>query len=153
MTRNETFEEALLLATFPDPSGAYEALTQITALDAASHVALREAAVVARDDHGVLSLVEHRAPHAHDGLLTGVIAGLLAGTLAGPVGIAVGGAAGGLAGDVHDSDGADDAQRALHRIARDIPNGSTALLAALGDYGFEAVNSVVRTLGGTVARY
>jgi uncharacterized membrane protein len=153
MANTETFEDALLLATFQEQGGAYEALSQITALDAASHVSLREAAVVARDEHGVLSLVEHRAPHAHDGLLTGVIAGLLAGTLAGPVGIAAGGAAGALAGEVHDSDGADDTQRALHRIARDIPNGSTALLAALGEYGFEVVNSVVRTRGGTVTRY
>ena len=153
MAYNETFEEAVLLATFEEQSRAYEALSQITALDASSHVSLREAAVVARDGHGVLSLVEHSAPHAHAGLLTGVISGLLAGTLAGPVGIAVGGGAGGLAGEVHDSDSSEDTERVLHRIARDIPNGSTALLAALGEYGFEAVNSVVRTLGGTVTRY
>jgi hypothetical protein len=49
MARNETFEEAVLLATVEEQSRAYEALSQITALDASSHVSLREAAVFARD--------------------------------------------------------------------------------------------------------
>jgi hypothetical protein len=57
------------------------------------------------------------------------------------------------AGEVHDSDSSEDTERVLHRIARDIPNGSTAVLAALGEYGLEVANSVVRTLGGTVTRY
>jgi uncharacterized membrane protein len=153
MTPNERFEEALVLATFDDESSAYEALSQIKTLDASSHVSLREAAVVHRDADGALSLAEQAEPHEHAGTVSGGILGALIGTLAGPIGIAVGGAVGALAGELGDYDNSEDTDSVLERIARDIPNGSTALLAALGEYGFEAVNSVVRTLGGTATRY
>lgn len=146
-------EETLVLATFEDESRAYEALSDIKTLDASSKVALREAAVVRRDVLGVLSLADDVNPHEGEATVTGGIVGLLVGTLAGPIGVLLGGAFGLLGGGLYDYDASEDNNAVLEKIAHDIPNGSTALVAALGEYGFEAVNSAMQMLGGTVSRY
>jgi uncharacterized membrane protein len=146
-------EETLVLVTFEDDSRAYEALSNIKTLDASSAVALREAAVVRRDALGVLSLADETDPHEGAATATGGVVGLLVGALAGPIGALLGGSLGLLGGGIYDYDASEDSSSVLERIAHDIPNGSTALVAALGEYGFEAVNSAMKTLGGHVSRY
>jgi uncharacterized membrane protein len=146
-------DETLVLVTFEQDSRAYQALSDIKTLDASSHVALREAAVVRRDVAGVLSLADDVDPQAGTATVTGGLVGLLIGALAGPVGVLLGGTIGLLGGGFYDYDSSEDADSVLERIAHDIPNGSTALVAALGEYGFEATDSAMQTLGGSVSRY
>jgi uncharacterized membrane protein len=148
-----TAEETLVLVTFEDDSRAYEALSNIKTLDASSAVALREAAVVRRDSLGVLSLADEVEPHEGAATVTGGVVGLLIGALAGPIGVLLGGSLGLLGGGLYDYDASEDTGAVLERIAHDIPNGSTALVVALGEYGFEAVNSAMKMLGGNVSRY
>ena len=139
--------------TFEHDSHAYEALSDIKTLDASSRVALREAAVVHRDVAGVLSLADEVDPHAGTATVNGGLLGLLIGTLTGPVGMLLGGSIGLLGGGFYEYDSSEDTDSVLERIAHDIPNGSTALVAALGEYGFEATNSAMQILGGSVSRY
>jgi uncharacterized membrane protein len=146
-------DETLILVTFGDDSHAFEALAEVKALGTSGRLDLREAGVVRRSDTGRLSLADHSARHRRDGSAAGGLVGALVGILGGPVGVLVGGAAGILAGGVHDGGDAEDTDDVLARIAHDIPSGSTALVADVGEYGFEVVDSAMRGLGGSTARY
>jgi uncharacterized membrane protein len=146
-------DETLVLVTFERDSRAYEALSDIKTLDASSRVALREAAVVHRDIDGVLSLADEVNPDKGMATVNGGLLGLLIGTLTGPVGMLLGGTVGLLGGGFYDYDSSEETDSVLERIAHDIPSGSTALVAALGEYGFEATNSAMQMLGGSVSRY
>jgi uncharacterized membrane protein len=146
-------DETLVLATFERDSDAYQALSDIKALDASSRVALREAAVVRRDVGGVLSLADAVDPHAGAATVNGGLLGLLIGALTGPVGMLLGATVGLLGGGFSEYDSSEETDSVLEQIAHDIPSGSTALVAALGEYGFEATNSALRMLGAGVSRY
>jgi uncharacterized membrane protein len=145
--------ENLILVTFADDSRAYEGQAALKQLDSAGEIALREAAAVARSDTGHLSVGDDAKTDTDVGALAGGFIGLLLGVLAGPVGVVVGAAAGVTAGTVYDVDRTEDNDRVLARIARDIPNGTTALVAAIDEGAPAAVDGAMRALGGAVARY
>ena len=146
-------DDTLLLVAFDDDTHARDALAQLRALDAQHVVAVREAATVARSETGQLTLTDEFVPHDDTATAGGGFIGALLGGLAGPVGVPLGAAIGALGGDLYGTDDAHSADAALEQIARSIANGSTALVAAIGDYGVEPVASAMRDLGGSVSRY
>jgi uncharacterized membrane protein len=150
--KGRLMDETLILVTFADDSHAYQALAEVKALGS-GRVDLREAGVVQRSETGRLSLADEAAMHVGDGTAAGGFIGALVGILGGPVGVLFGGAVGVLAGSLHDAGDEEDTDSLLERIAHSIPNGSSALVADIGVYGFEAVDSAMHGLGGSVARY
>jgi uncharacterized membrane protein len=146
-------DENLILVTFEDESHAYEGLAKAKQLEASNQLALREAAVVQRSDGGSLSVRDDSDSDSDVGAFTGGFIGLLVGILGGPIGILFGGAVGLLAGSLYDADNSEETDSVLERIARSIPNGSTALVAAVGEEGPAGLDGAMHGLGGSVARY
>jgi uncharacterized membrane protein len=146
-------DENLILVTFGDESHAYEGLAKVKQLETTNQLALREAAVVQRSDTGLLSLGDESEIDPDVGALSGGFIGLLVGILGGPIGVLFGGAIGFVAGSLYDVDETEETDSVLERIARNIPNGSTALVAAVGEDGPAAIDGAMHGLGGSVSRY
>jgi len=145
-------DENVILVTFQDESQPFEALSSVRRLNATQQIVLREAAVVSRSDSGQVSLRDETDDDA-PGTWTGGIVGLIVGILGGPIGVLFGGAIGLMAGSLYDLAGEEDTDSDLEHIARDIPNGTTALIAALGEYGRAPLDDAMRALDGSVSRY
>ena len=146
-------DETLILVTFEDPSHAYEGLANLKQLDAAGQVALRESAVLQRSDTGLLSIRDESDADLGAGTLGGGLIGILVGILGGPVGVLFGGAIGVLAGSLYDLDTSEDTDSVLEQIARNIPNGATALVAAGPFSPTAAIDGRMQALEGSVSRY
>src|SRR3954447_6765974 len=146
-------DENVILVTFQDESLPFEALASVRQLDATQQIVLRDAAVVSRSDTGQLSLRDETDDDDAPGTVTGGIVGLIVGILGGPIGVLFGGAVGLMAGSLYDLAGEEDTDSDLEHIARDIPNGTTALIAALGEYGRAPLDDAMRALDGSVSRY
>ena len=146
-------DENLILVTFEDPSHAYEGLAGLKELDSDGQVLLREAGVLQRSDTGLLSIRDESEPELGAGTAGGGLIGIIVGILGGPVGVLFGGAIGVLAGSLYDLDTSEDTDSVLEQIARNIPNGATALVAAVGENGPAAIDGRMQALEGSVSRY
>jgi uncharacterized membrane protein len=92
-------EIELVVVVFDNPDGAKEALKFLKQLKREKKiVALRNAAVLVRDEQGQTSLSEMQDVDAKHGAVFGAITGGLMGLAAGPVGALVGAAAGAATG-------------------------------------------------------
>jgi uncharacterized membrane protein/sporulation protein YlmC with PRC-barrel domain len=92
-------EIELVVVVFDDPGGAKEALNFLKQLRREKKiVALRNAAVLVRDEQGQTSLSEMQDVDAKHGAIFGAITGGLMGLVGGPVGAIVGAAAGAATG-------------------------------------------------------
>jgi uncharacterized membrane protein len=151
--KGTTVDENLILVTFEDDSHAYEGLARLKQLESSAQLALREAGVVQRSDTGVLSLGDDFDNDAQAGTISGGFIGLLVGILGGPIGVLFGGAVGLLAGGLYDVDQEEETDSVLERIARNIPNGATALVGAVGEEGPAALDGTMHAIGGSVSRY
>ena len=145
--------EDVILATFADDSHAYEAMAELKQLDASDRLVLREAAVVQRSDTGELTVHDESAGDVGVATVSGGFIGLLVGVLGGPVGILLGGSIGVIAGSLYEADEDQDTDSVLEKIAHNIPNGATALVAAVQERGPQVLDSAINDLGGAVFRY
>jgi uncharacterized membrane protein len=145
-------DENLVLVTFDDDSRASEGLAMIKQLGA-SQIRLHEAGVVERSDSGALKPLDEGPGDGGLGLATGGIVGMVIGLLGGPPGVLLGGGLGAAAGGAYDINKAADTDEDLVEIARQIPNGKTALIAAVGEVSPESIDTAMSTLGGTVTRF
>jgi uncharacterized membrane protein len=146
-------DENLVLVTFDDDSQAFEGLALIKHLGDNAQIQLHEAGVVERAQSGELKPLDQTDSHVGLGFPVGGVVGALVGILGGPVGMLLGGGLGAAAGGAVDIEKAADADDDLVQVARKIPNGKTALIAAAGEVSPEPVDAAMQTLGGTVTRY
>jgi hypothetical protein len=93
-------EENVILVTFGEGGGAYEAMTALNELDSQKHVKVVTSAVVTRGDDGQIEVKDEVADYDVPGTAGGGIVGLLIGILGGPLGVLIGGATGVLVGSL-----------------------------------------------------
>jgi uncharacterized membrane protein len=143
----------VIAVTFEDDSNAYEALTTLKELESQDQLAIRGAAVVARDETGHVVEKDDVGGERHlVGTVTGGLVGLLIGILGGPFGILIGGATGLLVGSLFDDDDADETESVLAEISKSIRVGHNALLAEVSEQSPEVIDTAMARLGGTVLR-
>jgi len=78
---------------------------------------------------------------------------MLVGAIAGPIGMLVGAGGGKLAGKGSDLRRAHELGKTVNALARSVPAGSTAVLAAVADPDPEPTDRELTTLGGRVGRF
>ncbi|HXV98412.1 MAG TPA: DUF1269 domain-containing protein [Anaerolineae bacterium] len=148
-------EIELVVVVFDKPDGAKEALKLLKQLKREKKiVALRNAAVLVRDEQGQTSLSEMQDVDAKHGAIFGAITGGLMGLVAGPVGAIVGAAAGAATGRA-------TAKRVdmgfSNQYLRDVQDklqpGSSALVALVEHEGASSVVEVLSDfVGGQLFR-
>ena len=134
-------DQNVVVLSFAEESKAYQALSELKALALQQKVQLVNAAVVSRDRNGIVSV--------KDGASDGADA---TGPLAGTLGVLLGSASGALIGSTIAIDKAKDRLSVLEQMMDAMPNGSTMLIATVGEYAQEVINGMVQKLDGSVMR-
>ena len=146
-------DQNVVVLSFAEESKAYQALSELKALALQQKVQLVNAAVVSRDRNGTVSVKDGASDGAAaTGPLTGTLIGALVGLLAGPLGVLLGSASGALIGSTIAIDKTKDRLSVLEQMMDAMPNGSTMLIATVGEYAQEVINGMVKKLDGSVMR-
>jgi uncharacterized membrane protein len=144
--------ENVIAASFPEEANAYEALARLKELDSTGSIDVREAAVVAREQDGKVTIKDQFGQESYEDTAGGGLLGLLVGVLGGPLGVIIGGATGVLVGSLFDEDDDDETRSALSDMSKSIRVGPPGLLAEVSEPAPEAVDAVMAHLNGTVVR-
>jgi uncharacterized membrane protein len=142
----------VVVVTFQQDSGAYEALTEVKQLGAQGQLEVQAGAVVLREPSGNLIIKDQAGDRRITGTATGGLLGLLIGVLAGPFGILLGGATGVLMGSLFDIEDEDDTESVLGEISQAVRPGQTALLAEVTEQSPEVLDAAMARLHGSVLR-
>jgi uncharacterized membrane protein len=142
--------EYAVAITFPQNSGAYEALSKLPA--ASGGFEIRSAAIVERDKDGHLHVPEGGDEQAGAGIAGGSLIGMLVGVLGGPVGMLLGGSAGAATGALYDADRLDEGDEAIEQFGALVPPGGNALLAETEEDTTGSLDAFVSEMGGTIVR-
>jgi uncharacterized membrane protein len=142
----------VIAVSFPEEANAYEALARLKELDSGEDVGLHEAAVVAREQDGRITVKDQFGAESFEDTVGGGLLGLLVGVLGGPLGVLLGGASGLLVGSLFDGDDDDETRSALADMSKSIHVGPPGLLAEVAESAPAAVDAVMAHLNGTVVR-
>lgn len=146
----------VLLVTFGDDPGkdnnAYQALTDLGALNSQRQIAVEAATVITREADGNVTVKSQVGDNPLEGTATGGLLGLLIGVLGGPLGMLVGGWTGVLIGSVFDIDDVDTTESVLAEYSKKVQPGRTAVLVEATEQSPEVVDSAMAKLGGEVTR-
>jgi uncharacterized membrane protein len=140
-------ETNILIMQFPEPSKAFQALSQIK-----EQPGVNGAAVLERTSQGEVRVAESYAPGSGDGIAVGGLVGGLIGILGGPLGVLLGWSTGALAGTVYESEEADDAEDGFTVLSRSIAPGENALIVEMMETSHAIADDVAESLGGTIVR-
>ena len=141
-----------IAASFPEEADAYEALARLKELDSQGSVAVRGAAVVAREHDGKITIKDQFGQESYEDTAGGGLLGLLVGVLGGPIGVLVGGATGVIVGSLFDDDDDDNTRSVLGDMSKSIRVGPPGLLAEVSEQTPAAVDAVMAHLNGSVVR-
>jgi len=145
--------ESVAIVRFPQPSQAYQALSELRGPDAGlASLQVRSAALVERKPDGTLRVPEGSDEIIGTGTAVGGLVGMLAGVLGGPLGVLLGFGTGALVGGVFDLDRATTVDSALSLLSAQIPPGSTALVVEAVERTPEPLDQFAARFGATVAR-
>jgi uncharacterized membrane protein len=145
-------QDNVIAVSFPEEASAYEALARLKELDAQGAVGVPDAAVVAREEDGRITIKDQFGKESYENTAGGGLLGLLVGVLAGPLGVLVGGATGLVIGSLFDDDDDDNTKSVLGDLSSSIRVGPPGLLAEASEQDPAAVDAVMAHLGGTVVR-
>ena len=142
-------EPTLIAISFDEPLLAQELLLAFARLAKRSEIDIEDAAIVAKDGDGKISLRQTRDVMPGQGAASGGWVGALVGIIGGPLGVIAGGAlgaaAGGLFAKLRDVGIDDDHMREMgERLSRD----SAALFVLLNDYDVTAIAMELRRFDG-----
>lgn len=142
-------EPTLIAISFDEPLLAQELLLAFARLAKRSAIDIEDAAIVAKDSDGKISLRQTRDVMPGQGAASGGWVGALIGIVGGPLGVLAGGAlgaaAGGLFAKLRDVGIDDDHMREMgERLNRD----SAALFVLLNDYDVTAIAMELRRFDG-----
>jgi uncharacterized membrane protein len=142
----------VISVSFDSDSNAYEALTELKALDGQGRLEIEAAAVVVREEQGRIIVKDRVGSAQYAGAASGGTLGVLLGILGGPLGVLIGGTYGLLVGSLFDLDEAERTESALSEISTSVRPGHTALLAQVTERSADVVDTAMARLGGTVLR-
>ena len=140
-------EQNVLIVTFPDPSTAYKALSEIKGMDGVA-----SAAVVERTADGQVRIADGYTPKAGAGTSVGGLIGAVVGILAGPLGVLLGWSTGLIAGAAYDADEAADTEDGFTVLSQRIAAGGNALLAEISETSHAPADDLAGRLGGSLSR-
>jgi uncharacterized membrane protein len=143
--------DTVVCVTFDPDNNAYEAFSALKQLDAEDRLTLSAASVVVRGQDGRL-VVKDEVDKGVSMTAGGGLIGLLIGVLGGPLGILIGGTSGLLFGSLGELAETDRSESLLGEISASLQPGKTALLAQLTEPSYDAVDTAMGALGGTVLR-
>jgi uncharacterized membrane protein len=136
--------------TFPTNATTYEAFSKFSG--AQDGFGVRAAALVERDESGLLKVPEEKHLHFGAGYAEGAVIGLLVGVLGGPVGMLLGWGVGATAGALVDVHRFERGTEAIAEFGGIVPPGGNAILAETTEPDTAALDSFVAGLGGTILR-
>ncbi len=142
----------VISVSFDSDSNAYEALTELKALDGQGRLEIEAAAVVVREEQGGIIVKDRVGSAQYAGAASGGTLGVLLGILGGPLGVLIGGTYGLLVGSLFDLDEAERTESALSEISTSVRPGHTALLAQVTERSADVADTAMARLGGTVLR-
>ncbi len=150
----EDAEIELVVLVFDKPGRAKEALDFLKDLKRERDiVAIRNSAVLVKDEDGQVSLSEAQDVDARHGRLFGAITGGLVGVVGGPVGVIVGAAAGAAVGGVAaDHIDMGFSNKYLKDLEKHLQPGSSALIALVENEWVGKVTDAVAHFGGQLFR-
>lgn len=140
-------EKNVLIITFSDPSKAYQALSEVKALDGVDG-----AAVVERTAAGQIQIADGYTPKVGEGTAVGGLVGALVGVLAGPLGVLLGWSTGLVAGVAYDSGEAADTEDGFTVLSQRIAAGGNALLVEMTEADHATMDDLVGGMGGAISR-
>jgi uncharacterized membrane protein len=152
MTDGDFTQDNVIAVSFPVEANAYEALARLKELDSKDDISVRDAAVVAREQDGRITIKDHFGQESFEDTAGGGLLGLLVGVIGGPLGVLVGGATGLLVGSLFDEDDDDNTRSVLTDISSSIRVGPPGLLAEVSEQDPTAIDAVMAHLDGTVVR-
>ncbi len=144
--------ENVVVVSFDDDSKAFDALTRLKELDAQKQIDLVAAAVVVRDQNGMVEEKDEVSDEQWAGTAGGGVVGLLIGVIGGPFGVLIGGATGVLVGSLFDLDDADETESVLGEVSRSVRVGRDSLIAEVNEPSPDVVDTAMQRLGGSVLR-
>ena len=142
----------IALVVFPERSTAYEAFSKISRTAQTGALSISAGAVVERNVNGTVEVAEHIDGFKGSGTAGGGLLGMVVGVLGGPLGMLFGLGVGALAGSLVDADRIDVGTEAIAEFGRTIAPGSNAILLETSEGTTDALDRVVRDLGGTIIR-
>ena len=140
-------ERNVLVLHFPDPSKAFQALSQIKTTPGVAG-----AAVVERTEEGQVRVAEEYDPNLGTGTAVGGLVGAMVGIIGGPLGVLLGWTTGVLAGVAYDSDVTTDEDDGFTILSKSIPAGGNALIVEMSETSHAAADDIAAKLDGTVTR-
>ncbi len=144
-------ESNILVATFDDESKTYHAFSEIKRAAAEGNLKINGLTVMHRNLEGNF-VIKDAAMRNFGGSITGGIIGSLVGILGGPLGILLGWGAGALIGGMRDAKEIIDDQNLFKMLSSDMQVGNTALIGEVEAEKGNAVDQIVRRLGGELMR-
>ena len=140
-----------MAAIFDTQTQAQDAMRAIQQLGEDT-VRVQQAAIVSKDDQGVVSVLEIAEPGVSWDVPGGALVGSAVGMLAGPVGVAAGILLGGLVGRVFDV-AAREQTEDFRTVAGDVLNsGQAAIVAEIDEESTGPVDAAVLRHGGRIKR-
>ena len=141
----------LLVAIFENEAAADAGLKTLRALHAAGDITLYATGVVAKDEHGLVS-VKKSMDSGPVGTVTGLAVGSLIGLIGGPAGVAVGAVTGTVAGAVRDFWVAGVGLDFIEEATQHLQPGKVALVAEIEEEWVIPVDAALEAVGGQVFR-
>ncbi|MDQ4098321.1 MAG: DUF1269 domain-containing protein [Actinomycetota bacterium] len=142
----------VLIVTFDQLTAARDAMSRLRRLADDDAVNVHAAAIVVRDADGRFWIPEDEEHIGFTGTATGGAIGALLGALIGPIGLLFFGATGALVGSLVDAEDANVSEEVLAAVTRQVPPGTTALIADVDESTPGIVDPVMQAAGGRVAR-
>ena len=140
-------ETNVLIFTFPDPSKAYEALSEIK-----GQPGVEGAAVVERTANGEVRIAEGYTPKLGAGPAAGGAVGALVGIIGGPLGVLLGWSTGMFAGAAFEGFEVADADDGFTELSKRISASGNALLVEMTETSHAIADDIANRLQGTVTR-
>ncbi|MEU7908311.1 DUF1269 domain-containing protein [Actinoplanes sp. NPDC049118] len=148
-----TTTESVAVIRFPQPSQAYQALSDLRGLAwSLTSIEVGSAALVERTPDGALRVPEGEDAVIGVGTTAGGLIGMLVGVLVGPLGVPVGLGAGALVGGVFDIERASGVDSAVALLSAQIAPGTTALIIEVAENTPEPLDQLAARFGATVER-
>ena len=141
----------MLVVVFSSQADAYAGVRALRALDAEGSLSLYGLGVIAKDQAGVVSVLDSDG-HGAVGVGVGMAVGALIGLLAGPVGMAVGAVAGTLAGALRDSWVSGVGLEFVDETQTTLQPGTVAIVAEVEEDWIIPVDTRMEAAGGVVFR-
>jgi uncharacterized membrane protein len=138
-------EKNVLIITFPDPSRAFQALSELK-----GQPGVVSAAVVERSADGKVQVADNYTPMVGVGTVGVGAVGALIGLIAGPLGMLLGWSSGTIAGATFDTVEAADADDGLTELSRRIPAGGNALLVEMTETSHAIADDIAKD--GSITR-